>query len=106
TLVALMKIPHKPTLLTDHLADMQNFMPLEHRRLIADMRALPPLAHLAEKAVYNNVLEAMATFREVHLGWANEYINKRVTDPRGTGGTPYMQWLAQLISETREHKIA
>jgi indoleamine 2,3-dioxygenase len=28
-----------------------------------------------------------------------------VTDPRGTGGTPYMQWLAQLIAETRAHKI-
>lgn len=106
TLVALMKIPHKPSLLTDHLADMQNFMPLEHRRLIAEVRALPPLAELADKAAYNNVLEAMATFREVHLGWANEYIHTRVVDPRGTGGTPYMQWLAQLIAETREHKLA
>jgi indoleamine 2,3-dioxygenase len=48
----------------------------------------------------------MATFREVHLGWAEEYINKRMTDPRGTGGTPYMQWLSQLIAETRGHKIA
>ena len=27
TLVALMKIPHRPSLLTNHLADMQNFMP-------------------------------------------------------------------------------
>jgi indoleamine 2,3-dioxygenase len=29
-----------------------------------------------------------------------------MTDPRGTGGTPYMQWLSQLIAETRGHKIA
>jgi indoleamine 2,3-dioxygenase len=35
-----------------------------------------------------------------------EYIRKRVEDPRGTGGTPYMEWLAQLIEETRGHKIA
>jgi hypothetical protein len=36
--------------------------------------------------------------------WAEDYINKRVADPRGTGGTPYMQWLRQLIAETRAHK--
>jgi indoleamine 2,3-dioxygenase len=105
TLVAFMKIPHRPSLLTDHLADMQNFMPLEHRQLIAWVRGLPPLRPLAEKGPYNDVLEAMATFREVHFGWAQEYINKRVADPRGTGGTPYMQWLGQLIEETRAHKI-
>ena len=58
---------------------------------------------LAEKDAYNDVLEAMATFREVHFGWADEYIHQRVADPRGTGGTPYMQWLQQLIDETRGH---
>ncbi len=105
TLVALMKIPHRPSLLTNHLAEMQNFMPQEHRRLIAEVQRLGDLRPLAEKDVYNEVLEAMATFREVHYGWANEYINQRVSDPRGTGGTPYMQWLAQLIAETRAHKI-
>jgi indoleamine 2,3-dioxygenase len=105
TLVALMKIPHRPSLLTNHLAEMQNFMPQEHRLLIAEVQRLGDLRALAEKDVYNEVLEAMATFREVHYGWANEYINQRVSDPRGTGGTPYMQWLAQLIAETRAHKI-
>ncbi|MBI3861921.1 MAG: hypothetical protein HY290_08485 [Planctomycetia bacterium] len=105
TLVALMKIPHQPSLLTNHLVDMQTFMPEEHRRLIAEVRGLNDLRPLADKELYNDVLEAMATFREVHYGWAEEYINKRVADPRGTGGTPYMQWLAQLISETRAHKI-
>jgi indoleamine 2,3-dioxygenase len=105
TLVALMKIPHVPSLLTNHLADMQNFMPLEHRRLIAAVRNLGDVRPLADKELYNDVLEAMATFREVHYGWADEYINKRIADPRGTGGTPYMQWLGQLIAETRAHKI-
>lgn len=104
-LVSLMKIPHQQSMLTDHLADMQRFMPAEHRTLIENIQALPSLRPLADKDLFNNVLEAMATFREVHFGWANEYIHKRVTDPRGTGGTPYMQWLAQLIDETRAHKI-
>jgi indoleamine 2,3-dioxygenase len=105
TLVAFLKIPHRQSLLTDHLADMQNFMPLEHRRLIAEVRALPDPRPLAEKEIYNDILEALATFREVHYGWADEYINKRTSDPRGTGGTPFMQWLGQLIAETRAHKI-
>lgn len=105
TLVALMKIPHKPSMLTDHLADMRRFMPAEHRQLIAEVERLPALRPLAEKEHYNTVLEAMATFREVHYGWAREYIDKRVSDPRGTGGTPFMQWLKQLIDETRAHKI-
>jgi len=105
TLVALMKIPHRPSLLTDHLADMQRFMPREHRALIAEVRAMPDVRSLADKELYNDVLEGMATFREVHIGWAMEYIHKRVADPRGTGGTPYMQWLARLIEETRAHKI-
>jgi indoleamine 2,3-dioxygenase len=105
TLLALMKIPHQPTLLTDHLADMQHFMPLEHRRLIAEVREVLDVRSIADKELYNEVLEAMATFREVHYGWADEYINKRESDPRGTGGTTFMKWLGQLIAETRAHKI-
>lgn len=103
-LVAFMKIPHQPSLLTNHLADMQNFMPAEHRALLSDIRRMPDPRPLADREPYNNILEAMATFREVHYGWANEYIHKRVADPRGTGGTPFMQWLEQLMDETRGHK--
>ena len=106
TLVAFLKIPHRPTRLTDHLADMRRFMPAEHRALIERVEALPDLRGLVDKAAYNEVLEAMATFREVHLGLAQEYIARWVDDPRGTGGTPYLEWLGQLIAETRAHKIA
>lgn len=104
-LVALMKIPHAPTALTDHLAAMRQFMPPRHRRLIEHVEALPPVRPLAERDAFNEVLEAIATFREVHLGWAQEYIQRHVDDPRGTGGTPYMNWLKQLIDETRAHMI-
>src|SRR5205814_9509094 len=30
TVVAFFKIPHQPSMLTDHLADMRRFMPREH----------------------------------------------------------------------------
>lgn len=106
TMIAFMKIEHKPSKLTDHLADMRNFMPAEHRALIAEVEAMPSFKALASKDAFNEVLEAMATFREVHLRWAQEYIHRWVDDPRGTGGTPYMKWLRQLIDETRAYKIA
>ncbi len=105
-LVAFMKIPHEPSMLTDHLADMRNYMPPEHRMLIERVKAIPSIRSLAAKEAYNAILEAIADFRAVHYGWAQEYINRHTTDPRGTGGTPYMQWLDQLINETRRYKIA
>jgi len=104
-LVAFMKIPHQPSALTDHLADMRTFMPAPHRAVIEEVQSLPDVRPFADKEPYNDVLEALATFRDVHFGWAHEYINKRVDDPRGTGGTPYMIWLNQLIDETRAHKL-
>lgn len=103
TLVAFMKIPHQPTMLTDHLADMRRFMPREHRDLLAEIGAMPDPRATSSREPYNAVLEAMAQFREVHFGWADLYIHQRVADPRGTGGTPYRQWLQQLIDETRNH---
>jgi indoleamine 2,3-dioxygenase len=104
-LVAFMKIGHRQSALTDHLAEMRRFMPRSHRRLIAEVEALPDVRAMADPEAYNEVLEAMATFREVHFGWAQEYINRWVDDPRGTGGTPYMVWLRQLIEETRQHRL-
>ncbi len=66
---------------------------------------MPSLRGLVDKAIFNEALEALATFRETHLSFAQAYIARWVDDPRGTGGTPYLQWLAQLIAETRAYKI-
>src|SRR4051812_17945189 len=106
TLVAFLKIPHRESVLTNHLLDMRRFMPAEHRALIEEVESLPPVKPLASKEVINDLLEAIATFREVHFGWADLYIHRHVNDPRGTGGTPYRQWLKQLVDETRDHRIA
>src|SRR4029077_9535724 len=59
TLVALMKIPHQPSLLTNHLADMQKLMPREHRQLIAEVRGLDDLRPLADRELYNDVLDGI-----------------------------------------------
>jgi len=106
TLVAFMKIPHQPSGLVNHVRDLRAYMPAEHRALIVDVERMPDIRPLAEKEPFNDVLEAIATFRDVHYWWAQEYIQKWVSDPRGTGGTPYMHWLKQLIDETRAAKLA
>lgn len=104
-LVAFLKIPHKPTRLTDHLTDMRRYMPADHRALLARIEAMPSIRELVDKTLFNEALEALAAFRETHLGFAREYIARWVEDPRGTGGTPYLEWLGQLITETRDFKI-
>lgn len=105
TLEALMKIPHRTSMLTRHLNDMQNYMPAPHRRLIGAISELPELRNPAHKDAFNAILNAMAGFRKVHLRWAEQYIHQHVSDPRGTGGTPFMPWLQQLIDETLAHRI-
>jgi len=104
TLVAFLKIPHRPSLLTDHLTDMRRFMPPEHRALIAHIEAMPSIRDLIDRDAFNDALEALATFRETHLDFARRYIARWVADPRGTGGTPYLEWLGRLIDETRAFK--
>jgi len=105
TLIAFMKVPHLRSVLTDHLDDMRNYMPAEHGALIREVAAMPDIRSPAHKEPFNAILEAMAAFRRVHYGWAQEYINRWTDDPRGTGGTPYMQWLQQLIAETEAHRL-
>jgi len=100
TLVSLMKIPHQPSMLTNHLLELRDYMPVPHRQFIASVERLPAFRALASAEAYNSVLEEMAAFRRIHFEWAEEYINRHTDDPRGTGGTPYMQWLQQLIDET------
>ena len=73
--------------------------------MLAEISAMPDPRPFARADAYNAVLEEMAKFREIHFGWADMYIHQRVADPRGTGGTPYRQWLQQLIDETRAHKM-
>ena len=103
--VSFFKIRHEPSALTRHVADMRTYMPASHRRLLARIERAPDPRAVAEKESFNAAMEAIAEFRSVHHGWAKQYIAERVTDPRGTGGTPFMSWLQQLIDETLAHRL-
>ena len=105
TLVAFMKIPHRASELTDHLNDMRNYMPARHRAIIKEVETMPDIRRPPHKEAFNGVLDAMAAFRRVHYQWAEDYINRWTDDPRGTGGTPYMRWLQQMLLETEAHRM-
>lgn len=105
TLIAFMKVSHRRSVLTDHLNDMRRYMPVRHRALIKEVEAMPDIRGPRHKEPYNAILEAMAAFRRIHYGWAQDYINRWTDDPRGTGGTPYMQWLNQMLLETEAHRF-
>jgi indoleamine 2,3-dioxygenase len=91
-------------MLTNHLADMRT---IAHGTAPRDRgrRSNAEYPGACDRQAYNTVLDAMADFRAVHYGWAQEYIDRWTDDPRGTGGTPYMERLRQLIGETRAFKI-
>jgi indoleamine 2,3-dioxygenase len=73
--------------------------------LITQVEQLPDTRGQIDKAIYNEALEALASFRETHLEFARRYIAAHVRDPRGTGGTPYLEWLSQLVDETRARML-
>lgn len=105
-------VKHKNSMLTTHLKDMRNYMPLEHRNWLASLEAVTSvdnLRTLAEKNglkdEYNKCLGRLISFRTKHLEYAINYIQNKVTNPTGTGGTPYIQWLSQLVQETEEFML-
>lgn len=104
-LVKFMKIPHQSSILTKHLEDMRRYMPKRHRLYIEQAASMPSIKRTEYREPFNTILDNMIEFRKIHYGWANEYIHKHVKDPRGTGGTPYMQWLNQMIMETETYKL-
>ncbi|MHA1948708.1 MAG: hypothetical protein ACW99G_03080 [Candidatus Thorarchaeota archaeon] len=99
---------HKDSILTKHLKDMRSYMPKEHREFLEDLENRPEHLtfrhfvedHLTLRPYYNECVKELFKFRETHLKYAVDYIQKKCDDPKGTGGTPYVPWLTQLTKET------
>jgi len=109
---AVLGVKHRPTQLTDYITIMRGYMPRPHRdfiRAIDSPSIRDYVMNSKDRKIvdsYNSCLEALAAFRTEHLGLAETYIHTKVTNPKGTGGTPFMMWLTQLRDETLEHKIS
>jgi indoleamine 2,3-dioxygenase len=111
TMLMALGIRHKSSLLTQHLEDMQNYMPAPHRQFIRQQPSVRELARRGAstgriKEWYNACLAELIAFRSRHFEYAVNYIEKKVANPIATGGTPYVPWLRQLIEETKEFYIA
>ena len=81
---------------------------------------IPDIVHLVKKESkkliheYNNCLEEIRIFRDLHLEFAGIYIHKQsqIKNPfgggstiTGTGGTPFMKYLKKHRDETEKQKI-
>ncbi|WP_119269243.1 hypothetical protein [Taklimakanibacter deserti] len=97
-----------------YLRDMRRYMPVGHRRFIADverlseMRARARAGSPALKAAYNEAVEQVDTFRRRHIGLAHDYILKPsglAADEKGTGGTDFVDFLRDARNETARSKI-
>lgn len=111
-MVAGLGVQHEQSALTHHLEIMKDYMPKPHRQFIADMKRSSlrqfvvhnqPSVPLRE--VYNECLRRLLEFRQLHYHYAATYIAQKVTNPLGTGGTIFMEWLGQLANETESQLV-
>lgn len=107
--IAALGIKHKESILTKHLDVMRDYMPPFHRNFILEQENDRNLRDLVktdeEKHLYNDCLQEVLDFRKTHLEYAINYIHKKVDNSKGTGGTPYMEWLSKLVDETEKFFI-
>ena len=90
---------------------MIEYMPVPHRELLreAERSGLREYVTASEDSrlidAYNASLQGVLEFRSLHLAMARAYVAKRLDDPIGTGGTPFMTWLTRLRDETGEQML-
>lgn len=103
-----------------HLLELRDYMPPVHREFLDVLAKRPSvrdfvLAHRDEAslvAAYDRCIELSAEFRRQHLEYAGTYIGAQ--QPRssanpvgvGTGGTPFMKYLAQHVKDMRRYLVA
>ena len=57
------------------------------------------------KILCNECVIQLSEFRKQHLQCAVDYIHKKVENPKGTEGTPFIPWLSKLQEETEEYLL-
>jgi indoleamine 2,3-dioxygenase len=116
-------IRHAPDPLTVYLQEMREYMPPTHRAFLQALESqtdgqgravLSGYVHDRKQrhpelwSAYCACVDLLAQFREIHIGYADSYINRQhqtsTTNPTavGTGGTPFMTYLQKHLDETRQ----
>jgi len=112
---ALLGVPHAPDPLRTYLEEMKAYMPPGHRRFLATVAGGPDLRGFVARCGAsgsglvdrrNACLHWLEAFRSTHLEYAARYIHQQArttsSNPSnvGTGGTPFMTYLAKHRDET------
>ncbi len=116
-------IRHAPDPLTVYLQEMRDYMPPRHRAFLQAIESQTDdcgravlsgyvrdrrQSHPELWSAYSACVDLLAKFREIHIGYADSYINRQhqtsTTNPTavGTGGTPFMTYLQKHLDETKE----
>ncbi|MCX8113218.1 MAG: indoleamine 2,3-dioxygenase [Bacteroidia bacterium] len=117
SLDAALGIQHADDPLRAYLREMLDYMPPAHRQFVLDIEAACIKRDFFAQAptlkdLYNTTLTWIEKFRTKHLEYAAQYIARQhqlsAANPTavGTGGTPFMPYLAKHRDETRAHKFA
>ncbi|MEN3040720.1 MAG: hypothetical protein ABDH66_04170 [Bacteroidia bacterium] len=113
---AALGIQHADDPLRAYLREMLDYMPPKHRQFILDIEGVNVQRDFfartpALRELYNTCLHWIERFRTKHLEYAAQYIARQhqlsAANPTavGTGGTPFMPYLAKHRDETYAQQI-
>lgn len=117
---ATLNITHKDNPLKQHLMEMRNYMPPQHRKFLETLDKGTSVREFVKqnrkkyqslRDTYNNCIKLIARFRKTHLSYAAHYIQKQIPHSEanpteiGTGGTPFMAYLKKHKKETERQLI-
>lgn len=120
SLDAALGIAHANDVLLEYLLEMREYMPRPHRAFIAQIEGGASIRNFvikhradapALRDVYNECVSLVERFRRRHLEYAATYIHNQAqraaanSNEIGTGGTPFMIYLAKHKDETAQHLI-
>ena len=109
----LLGVSHQNDPLKEYLMEMRQYMVPDHVRFIESVEQgsqvrsqVMHLKHTNLTTLYNDCVEELFRFRSKHLEYAASYIHKQALQSNnsnvvGTGGTPFMQYLAKHRDETK-----
>lgn len=107
---AALGVPHGASALSAFLSEMHRYRAPRHRAFIDDLRASRvrdiAAAHSGTREAYNACVGALAAFRTAHLTLAATYISTQAAragaeGETGTGGTPFLTYLARHRDDSR-----
>lgn len=107
--LAALGVKHQQSHLTHYLSAIRSYMPPQHTAFVDNLTTddLRDYCknHLHLQDAYNHCLHQVMTFRRAHFYYARTYIFEKATEPVGTGGTAFMEFLNVLIQETQAYLL-